>query len=123
MKFVDGKSRQVSLKAFSWDDSDLSRTFQGCGEAAGFLRVWENQVKPHLHPESGTYYPPIARSSKNDSLPDTRKRPNMSSPPSLVPATKTARLHQEKPSVVSDTTDVSMDTAIAKHFLGMCIII
>ena len=92
------------------------------------MKVWENKIKPHLHPETGTYYPPITSSSlqaQNDSQPDTRKRPSTTSPPSLLPATKTARLQQEKNAVVLDATDTTlkkMDAEIAQHFLGMFVL-
>ena len=60
--------------------------------------------------------------TQNDFHPDTRKRPSTSSPPSLLPATKTARLQQEEAAAVADTAEktlTQMDTEIAQHFLGM----
>lgn len=89
------------------------------------MKIWASEIKPHLHQETGTYYSLAAITSsmetQNDLNPDTRKRPSISSPPSLLPATKTARLQQEAATVAdsAERTLTKMDAEIAQNFLGM----
>lgn len=126
------KPKQLSLNAFSWDDNNLTLLFRGCGDGAGFLKVWGKHVKPYLNTASGTFSPTTldastllspGTSSAGQSTSQTstlRKRPSITTPPNLMPATKTARLQQEKTAVLSDadSSTKEMDAEVAQHFLG-----
>ena len=48
------KLRQVSL-LFSWEENNSCLKFHECGDALRFVKIWASEVKPHLHPETGTY--------------------------------------------------------------------
>ena len=124
------KPKQLSLNAFSWDDNYLSLLFRGCGDGAGFLKIWGIHIKPYLNTASGAFSPSSpATSSRLSSVTNSagqssqtstlRKRPS-TTPPNLMPATKTARLQQEQTAVLSDadSSTKEMDEEIAQHFLG-----
>ena len=123
MKFASlERPKQLSLGAFSWDDNNLSRHFQSCGEADGFLQAWGKYIKPYLDESSGEFTPPSNNEpSTSGATPNNpRKRADIESPPSLLPATKTARLQQEKrvEHIPEIPDDKDMDAEIAQHFLG-----
>ena len=123
MKFASlERPKQLSLGAFSWNDNSLSRHFQSCGEADGFLEAWGKHVKPYLNENSSEFTAlSTTELSTSGATPNNpRKRADIESPPSLLPATKTARLQQEKraehrPEIPDDK---DMDAQIAQHFLG-----
>ena len=113
------RPRHLSLAAFSWDDNNLSRHFQSCGQVDGFLQAWEKHIKPYLNESSGKFTPPSAALSTSGATPND-KQLNIESPPSLLPATKVARLQQDKfGDHIPDSADgKDMDVQIAQHFIG-----
>ena len=64
--------------------------------------------------ESGSGAAPVTSATSTQ-----KKRPSCTTPPSLMPASKAARLQQEQEHVLADAdTTEEMDEEIAKHFLG-----
>ena len=102
--------------------------FQGCGDNKGFIRVWEEQVHPHLNTASGIFSPPCTSSSMPTHMDDVNLSPTTNqkrkstsvTPPCLMPATKTARLQQEQTTLQEESvSEKEMDDEIAQHFVGM----
>lgn len=126
------KPRQLSLQAFSWDDNNLSRLFHGSGESAGFLAAWNKHVLPFIHTASGTFSPPpipsasskgtigssTASTSEAPTVLHKGKRSSLTTPPTLMPATKRARLQQEQAATTDTSSAKEMDEEIASHSLG-----
>ena len=140
IKFRDEtNARMLSLNAFSWDENDICGHFQGCGDNNGFMQVWAEHVQPFLDPLSGNFIGPRApdqdkttgmtpttscnsagQSHSSDVSTPTRKRKSLSdTPPSLLPASKAAKLQVNTMLDSADSTDEStMDASIQKHFVG-----
>ena len=126
MKFLLTNPKQLPLDAFSWDDNDLSRRFQCCGEVDGFFYIWETEIKPYLNHSNSMFNAPSTSQSVSGATPSSipinpRKRLD-ESPPNLLPATKTARLQQKKTAVqepeIVEADAKDMDAKIAENFLG-----
>lgn len=106
------KPRCLSLEALDWEDSQLMRPFRDCGLADGFMKVWKVQFACNINEENGVY------SCRKD---HKRQTTPASSPATLLPASKRARLEENE--VVSASNDIlfdecKMDEDIKKHFLG-----
>jgi hypothetical protein len=79
-------------------------------------------LKPYLSESTGKFTPPSTdEPSTSGATPNNpRKRADIESPPSLLPATKTARLQQEKmvDCIPEIPDNKAMDAQIAQHFLA-----
>ena len=120
----------MSLQAFSWNESDVSRKFQSCGDNIGFVDVWNCSIVPFLQADGcftsslasspANHDQPGASSSENDYTPQRKggKGKRLSeTPPVLLPASKSARMAL-KMDAEDLPDDAQMDKEIQKHFIG-----
>lgn len=88
------------------------RPFRDCGLADGFMKVWKVQFACNINQENGEYC------NKKDRR---KSASSVSTPATLLPASKRARLeevHQTAPDDNSDFDESKMDNDIRKHFKG-----
>ena len=111
------KPRCLSLKAMDWDDNEEVRAFRGCGQAHGFVNVWKQNFLPNIDQLTVRY------SCMDIDVPNHRRRSNSSTPVSLLPASKRARLEETNSGMDTDNSKTynegEMDDNIKEHFLGM----
>ena len=118
MSMMD-RPRQMSLAAFSWDENTLCQQFCSSGDNKEFIKVWKEKFLPHIDPDDGSFLPPLEQPTTPEA--QERKRKTSCTPPSLLPATKAARVlqAQAKQSETSSHFDEKeMDEEICKHFVG-----
>ena len=82
------KATALSLSNFTWERSEFSRKFKAVKTSADFLSIWDQEVKPYLDKDTGTFDPPPA----NSAVADPQSHPDDLS---LVPPAKRRRYAED----------------------------
>ena len=124
VKFIDtDRPRQLSLNAFDCYANTMCNRFQGCKDGEGFISVWNEHIDQFLDKNTGRFQnaemdSSVTVESTSASVTEAgKKRKPISTPGSLLPASKVARTEQL--SQVECTKEEEMDLKIQRHFLGI----
>ena len=109
----------MSLAAFGGDDDHFSQHLTKCGDNDSFVKAWKEKIEPHIGSD-GSWCGRLPDDISTPSTPEGRDylKRKSSTPPSLLPATKSARTQQDKSGACSEFDEKEMDEEIRKHFIG-----
>ena len=126
------KPKLLSLDAFSWNSNPVCNWFQGCKDNNGFLVIWREKISPLLNKKTGDFdssfedipnsstCTPVGTGDHVDEVDDiatpNRKRKSSTTPPYLLPTSKSLRMEEEN---AANCDETDMDQKIRNNFLGM----